>query len=324
MNAITTPAQQSPAVNEDELIHVLERSLYPGAKSDSIRLVLAYCKFHGLDPMLKCVHIVPQRIRVSRNPDRWESRDVLMPGIADYRVKAARSGEYGGKGEPEFGPVKGEKFDRKTVRYPEWCKVTVRRLVGGGVREFTAKEYWLENYAAAGHDTNDPNAMWEKRPYGQLAKCAESQALRMAFPEFSGGIPTVEEMEGKEAFGGTTIEAESTLSPAPPTPPPDPPKMTWAQWIDSTEIALKDAKTSDEIHKVLDSPRVLELRQHAKGAAKERLEALVAEHGARAARMMDAAEGEVSDEIPWTDLPKGQSEDDEPPAIRGEEKVFSG
>ena len=98
------------------------------------------------------------------------------------------------------------------VAYPAWCRITVRRIVQGQAREFVATERWLENYATAKRDTQAPNAMWKKRPYGQLAKVAEAQALRMAFPEFSAGY-TMEEMQGKtgqdDDWAGPTIDAEA-------------------------------------------------------------------------------------------------------------------
>jgi phage recombination protein Bet len=200
MNAITPT---TPAATEEDVLRVLENSLYPGAKPESIRLVLAYCRVNGLDPMLKPVHIVPTSVKVGY--DKWETRDVLMPGIADYRIKASRSGDYVGKSEPFFGPDVTENLAGTEITYPLWCKITVQRFVRGAVRDFTAVEYWLENYATTGK-TDAPNKMWRKRAYGQLAKCAEAQALRMAFPEFSGGIPTAEEMEGK--FDGPTLEHE--------------------------------------------------------------------------------------------------------------------
>jgi phage recombination protein Bet len=201
MNAIIPT---TPAATEEDVLRVLENSLYPGAKPESIRLVLAYCRVNGLDPMLKPVHIVPTSVKVG--PDKYEWRDVLMPGIADYRIKASRSGDYVGKSEPFFGPDVTENLGGTEITYPLWCKVTVQRFVRNQVRDFTAVEYWLENYATAGNKTDAPNKMWRKRAYGQLAKCTEAQALRMAFPEFSGGIPTAEEMEGK--FDGPTLEHE--------------------------------------------------------------------------------------------------------------------
>lgn len=196
--------------DDSEVISVLQNSLYPGAKPDSIRLVLSYCRVNGLDPMLKPVHIVPTNVKVKGEDgrDRWEWRDVLMPGIADYRIKASRTGEYGGISEPQFGPMVDDELDGVRVRYPEWCSVTVYRWVKNEFRAFPAKEYWVENYATAGKDTEKPNRMWQKRPCGQIAKCSEAQALRKAFPEFSGGSPTAEEMEGKE-FEGLIIEHKS-------------------------------------------------------------------------------------------------------------------
>jgi hypothetical protein len=73
---------------------------------------------------------------------------------------------------------------------------------------FTAKEYWVENYATAGRDTTYPNAMWKRRPRGQLSKCSEAQALRMAFPEFVGAAETAEEMEGK-VIGSEDLGSET-------------------------------------------------------------------------------------------------------------------
>ena len=196
MGAVTTLKSNNPApaqLSDAEMIKVLGTSLYPGASPQSIVMVLGYCKAAGLDPMLKPVHLVPM----------WDSkaktmRDVVMPGIAHYRVQASRSGQYVGKTEAEFGPDVTEKFGADQVTFPKWCRITVKRAIGGVIAEFTAVEMWKENYATKGKDSNVPNAMWQKRPYAQLAKCAEAQALRMAFPELIGGQNTAEEMEGRE------------------------------------------------------------------------------------------------------------------------------
>ena len=193
--------------SDDELLPVLRNSLYPGAADDSIRLVLGYCKAAGLDPMAKPVHIVPMWDKKSNS-----MRDVVMPGIDLYRVKAARTGQYVGCTEPEFGPDVTQSLGGAEVTFPAWCKVTVRRMIGGTVAEFTAVERWVENYATARRDSAQPNSMWSKRPYGQLAKCAEAQALRKGFPEIGSG-PTAEEMAGKAidadsfapASGGTGV-----------------------------------------------------------------------------------------------------------------------
>lgn len=202
-------ALPSLAMDERELMGVLKNSLYPGARDESIKLVIGYCKASGLDPMQKPVHIVPMSVSTGKKDgngwDIKEMRDVVMPGIGLYRTQAARSGEYAGVSEPEFGDDITETIGETTITYPKWCKVVIKRQMRNGtIVEFAAKELWKENYATKSAKSAEPNAMWKRRPYAQLAKCAEAQALRKAFPEF-GAQPTADEMEGK-SFDGETID----------------------------------------------------------------------------------------------------------------------
>lgn len=206
MNALVkTESTALSTMTEAELLTVLGASLYPGAAPASIKLVLGYCKAAGLDPMQKPVHIVPM----------WDSksgqmRDVVMPGVGLYRTQASRTGRFAGQTEPEFGPMVAEVLGGQKINYPEWAKVTVKKQMDNGtVAEFTACEYWIENYAVKGGKEKSiaPNAMWAKRPRGQIAKCAAAQALRLAFPEM-GAQPSAEEMEGK-AMGPEEMPASN-------------------------------------------------------------------------------------------------------------------
>ena len=196
---------------EDELIYALSTSLYVGAKVDSIRMVMAYCRAAGLDVMQKPVHIVPMW-----NAKAGQLIDVVMPGVGLYRTQASRTGQFAGMTEPEFGPMITEKIGGAEITYPEYARCTVKRVLPSGViAEFSAIEYWIENYATKGGKEKSvaPNSMWEKRPRGQIAKCAQAQALRIAFPEL-GAAPTADEMEGK-----TIHQAEVDITPAAKTLP---------------------------------------------------------------------------------------------------------
>ncbi|WP_234407610.1 phage recombination protein Bet [Pseudomonas bohemica] len=230
MSAVMQRQESVPslALDEQELIDVLRSSLYPGAADASIKMVIGYCQATGLDPMQKPVHIVPMKVSTGQKDqygnDIKANRDVVMPGIGLYRINASRTGQYAGVSEPEYGPTRALEFQKEvwvdgptgkrqktfiqtSIEYPEWCRVTVDKLVDGQICHFTATEYWLENYAEKG-DSGAPNTMWAKRPRGQIAKCAEAQALRKAFPEV-GSAPTAEEMEGK------AMETVRDISPQP-------------------------------------------------------------------------------------------------------------
>lgn len=227
--AVQKNAMPAMQMNEAELLSVLRTSLYPGAKDESIKMAINYCKAAGLDVMQKPVHLVPMYDAKAKG-----MRDVVMPGIGLYRTQAARSGAYAGVTEPEFGADTTETFPEEsgyegkrrpavTVTFPSSCRVIVkRRMADGQIAEFAATERWKENYATFGKDSKQPNAMWQRRPYAQLAKCAEAQALRKAFPEF-GSQPTADEMEGKEIdMGSIDKDTGEVTPPKKPELPPCP------------------------------------------------------------------------------------------------------
>lgn len=171
----------------------LTDAIFPLAKTtDSIMLALNYCKARNLDPFKRVIHIVPIYDKESN-----KYVETIWPGIAELRTTAARTGSYAGKDACMFGDVleqtftgttggrggKAERTIKRTVKFPEWAQITVHRIVQGQRVPFIGpKVFWLETYATIGR-TDVPNDMWNDRPSGQLEKCAEAAALRVAFPE---------------------------------------------------------------------------------------------------------------------------------------------
>lgn len=183
----------------------LTDAIFPSAKStNSVIIALNYCKARGLDPFKKPVAIVPV----------WDSKakrnvETVWPGIGELRTTAHRTGNYAGMDAPVFGPLITSTFTgkikqnggwvkaEKTVTYPEFVTFTVYRMVAGVRCPYVATVFWIETYGTQG-GSDIPNRMWEDRPRGQLLKCGEAAALRMAFPEEIGNEYSAEEMEGRK------------------------------------------------------------------------------------------------------------------------------
>ncbi len=171
-------------------------NLFPGGKPDSVLLVWDYCKARQLDPMKKPCHIVPMRVKVS---GEWQWRDVVMPGIYEYRITAQRTGLYMGHTEPELG----ETVDYLDVKAPAWCSMTLYRWnpKAGEKVSFPVKVWFAEVVGTSfDKDTKKDyvNDRWSRAPIQMLTKCTEAAGLREAFPEEIGGEATAEEMEGRQ------------------------------------------------------------------------------------------------------------------------------
>ncbi len=161
----------------------LVEAIFPGAQStESVILALSYCKARKLDPFKRNVHIVPIW-------DKQKSRlvDTVWPGIGELRTTAFRTGLYAGRDATVFGemienewPIQGK--PNLKLKFPMWAQVTVYRMVKGQRVAFQGPQvYWMETFSS--NKGGEPNSMWQKRPSGQLDKCAEAAALRAAFPE---------------------------------------------------------------------------------------------------------------------------------------------
>jgi phage recombination protein Bet len=176
----------------------LMNSLYPGAKSASVLLVWDYCIARKLDPLKKPCHIVPMEVKVG---DKYEWRDVVMPGIYELRTTAQRTGYYLGHPKPEYGPF----LDYAGVSAPEWCEFTAYRWnpEAGQRAEFPVRTFFRE--VVATKRDGKANARWSKAPIQMLVKCAEAAALREAFPDEIGGQQTAEEMDGQRAADAPAV-----------------------------------------------------------------------------------------------------------------------
>ena len=236
---------------------VLVDQIFPNARTvEAIGMALAYCRARNLDIFKRPVHIVPMYSSALK-----KMVETVWPGIAEIRTTAHRTGNYAGIDPVRWGEImvrefriEGEDEQRNPtariieVDFPEYAEVTVYRMVEGQRMPFTAQVFWEESYATAGRDTDLPNTMWQKRPRGQLAKCVEAAALRMAFPEELGNTYAAEEMEGRTIDAAVSTAAEITKPsapalPEPDEPPPPPPKASGAAAPDPSAPPASGAAT---------------------------------------------------------------------------------
>jgi phage recombination protein Bet len=129
----------------------------------------------GLDPFARQIYMI-------NRGGRWG----IQTSIDGFRIIAQRSGQYAGQTAPYWCGDDGAWKDA-------WLSNTPPTAAKIGVyRSNFAEATWAiarwESYAVMN------NPIWKKMPDVMLAKCAESLALRKAFPNDLSGIYTDEEM----------------------------------------------------------------------------------------------------------------------------------
>jgi len=177
-------------------IEMIRTSIVPKeANIQQVDWYLGQAKRTGLDPLGKQIYLLLFK--------DWKSgkiTPVIHIGIDGYLLIADRTGAYAGMDDPTYGPMLMGKYEDKEFSYPEWCRVTIYKIVQGQRVPYTDTCYWDEYYPG-------PRGFKWRQGGGrnQLSKCAKAKVLRQGFPkEYSGTYTTaeIEKMKSEESEQG--------------------------------------------------------------------------------------------------------------------------
>lgn len=153
------------------------------------------CQRTGLDPFARQIYMIGRESSELVN-GQWQkvTKQTIQTGIDGFRLIGRRAADRAGHNvsvsAPEWAHEDGSwrPVWIKAWGHPVAARVTIRR--NGEPFEAVAL---FEEYAQTKR-SGDLTRMWEQRPAGQIAKCAEALAWRMAFPQDLSGIYTDDEM----------------------------------------------------------------------------------------------------------------------------------
>lgn len=173
------------AINfDEEKLALLRKTLANGLTETEFQLFTQSCSRLRLDPFAKQIYAM-----------KAGGRMVLMIGIDGLRLIASETGEYEGQVGPEWCGEDG-------IWRDVWLEKAVPAAARVGVyrRNFRDPLWGVASFKTFGKGTDT----WKGMPDIMLAKCAEAQALRKAFPQQVGELYTEAESAAIDYVSAST------------------------------------------------------------------------------------------------------------------------
>ncbi|MEG4010500.1 phage recombination protein Bet [Microcoleus sp. Pol11C1] len=201
MNSNIVQVQKSELIFNESQVRLLKSTILDDqTTNDELALFSLVCGRTGLDPFARQVYGI-----------RRKGKLTFQTSIDGYRLIADRTRKYAGSDDAIFDEGLNLYQHLESGRkLPTVATVTVWKLVENVRCPFTASASWSQySQTYSGKLTET----WAKMPHLMLSKCAESLALRKAFPAELSGIYTSEEFPAEsESF------ADRTSAPVNPKP----------------------------------------------------------------------------------------------------------
>jgi phage recombination protein Bet len=172
-------AEQSVAIIQsfsNQQMEIMKATVAKELSNAEFAFFMEVCKHRGLNPFNREIYAFSSKGKLT-----------IQVSIDGLRLIAERSGKYKGQIGPFYCAEDGVWVDVWLSKTPPCAaKVGVKRA---GFDEPIWAVTRYESYA------NLSSPIWQKMPDLMLAKCAESLALRRAFPAEMGGLYSHDEME---------------------------------------------------------------------------------------------------------------------------------